>query len=269
VSGLRVDARWLAALNARADQPPRKPRVPLWSADARIGSVEPDFFHENLPAAAVGERGLVRPARQGSEEGWRVNGELTSSLAQLAQALRDSGAAHAWRDEQLAVTDELGRTLGTVERAVVRPLGITTFAVHLAGFAPDGRHWVQQRSLTKPNDPGLWDTLMGGMIPAADTLEQALERETWEEAGLKLQQLQQLRHGGAVAMRRPTGDGRSGYVVEQIQWYRCVVPAGAAPVNQDGEVAQFCLMQSAQLLSLLQADEFTTEAALVLVQAGV
>ncbi len=269
MSGPRLDARWLAALNARAHQPPRKPRVPLWTTDARIGSVEPDFFHETLPAAAVGGRGLVRPARRGPDDGWLVNGELTSGLAELAQALRDSGAAHAWRDEQLAVTDERGRTLGTVERAVVRPLGITTFAVHLAGCAPDGRHWVQQRSLTKPNDPGLWDTLMGGMIPAADTLEQALERETWEEAGLKLEQLQQLRHGGAVVIRRPTSEGRSGYVVEQVQWYRCVVPTGVAPVNQDGEVAQFRLMEPAQLFSLLRADEFTTEAALVLVQAGV
>ena len=72
-----------------------------------------------------------------------------------------------------------------MERAVVRPLGITTFAVHLLA-SPDGRHWVQQRSLTKPNDPGLWDTLMGGMIPASDSMAQALERETWEEAGLRL-----------------------------------------------------------------------------------
>ena len=47
--------------------------------------------------------------------------------------MREAGVAHAWRDEQLAVTDAQGRTLGTVERAVVRPLGITTFAVHLVG----------------------------------------------------------------------------------------------------------------------------------------
>jgi len=27
--------------------------------------------------------------------------------------------------------------------------------------------WVQQRALDKANDPGLWDTLMGGMVSAA------------------------------------------------------------------------------------------------------
>lgn len=268
MSAPRIDAAWLAALRARAGQPPSRPRVPLWAGESQIGSVEPDLFPQALPPAAVGAAGLVQPARRAGMEGWEVIGTLTASLAELAFALRDAGAAHAWRHEQLAVTDTQGRTLGTVERAVVRPLGITTFAVHLAGYSPDGRHWLQQRSLTKANDPGLWDTLMGGMVPASDTLQQALERETWEEAGLRLDQLSDLRHGGRISTRRPTGDGRGGYVVEHIDWYRCTVPDGVAPANQDGEVAQFQLMDGKQVLNGLQRDEFTTEAALILVESG-
>jgi 8-oxo-dGTP pyrophosphatase MutT (NUDIX family) len=255
-------ADWVAALRARADAPPRRPRVPLWSGDARIGSVEPDYFRQaRLPA------GLVAEASVGGERGWRVAGDLTASLQELAAALRASGLAHVWRDEQLAVTDEHGRRLGTVERAVVRPLGITTSAVHLLGFSPDGRHWVQQRSLTKANDPGLWDTLMGGMIPAADSLEQALERETWEEAGLRLDQLAQLRHCGRVPMRRPTHEPGAGYVVEHIDYFRCIVAEGVVPVNQDGEVAQFRLIDETELVGRLQRDEFTIEAALILVES--
>jgi 8-oxo-dGTP pyrophosphatase MutT (NUDIX family) len=155
-----------------------------------------------------------------------------------------------------------------VERAVVRPLGITTFAVHLVGLSPDGRHWVQQRSLTKANDPGLWDTLMGGMIPATDSLAQALERETWEEAGLKLDQLASLRRCGRISIRRPASEQGAGYVVEHIDWHRCIVPEGLVPVNQDGEVAQFRLMDADEVAALLQRDEFTIEAALILVEAG-
>jgi 8-oxo-dGTP pyrophosphatase MutT (NUDIX family) len=255
VSGLVADAAWLAALRARADQPPRKPRVPLWAGNARIGSVEPDFL----------SRVPVRPGLlEETAEGWRVNGELTNSLHELATSLRGAGLAHVWRNEQLAVTDEEGRTLGTVERAVVRPLGITTFAVHLAGQSPDGRHWVQQRSLTKPNDPGLWDTLMGGMIPACDSMEQALERETWEEAGLRLSQIEQLRYRGRMLTRRPSGESRHGYIVEYLDWYSCVVPEGVMPVNQDGEVSQFRLMQPEEVVHLMLRDEFTLEAALIL-----
>ncbi len=255
-------------MRAEADQPPIKPRVPLWAGDARIGSVEHDLFAETLPASALGSGGLVQRLLQGTASGWRINGPLTESLAELAFALRDAGVAHAWRNEQLAVKDEAGRMLATVERAVVRPLGIATTAVHLVGYSPDGRHWVQQRSLTKPNDPGLWDTLMGGMIPATDTLEEALRRETWEEAGLTLEQVTGLRHGGRVTTRRPTGDGRCGYVVEHIDWYRCTVPEGVEPVNQDGEVDRFALMTCEQVASRLERDEFTTEAALILLEAG-
>jgi 8-oxo-dGTP pyrophosphatase MutT (NUDIX family) len=262
VTAPALDAAWLAALNRKADQPPRRPRVPLWAGEARIGSVEPDLLGRlGVPAA------LAEQCTRDGESGWRINGELTASLHRIAVAMRDAGAAHAWRDEQLAVTDEAGNVLGTVERAVVRPLGITTFAVHLAGVVPDGRHWVQQRSLTKPNDPGLWDTLMGGMVPACDSLAQALERETWEEAGLRMVQLTQLAHGGRIATRRPS-DGAAGYVVEHIDWYRCVVPDGVTPVNQDGEVAQFRLMDGRELKDRLERDEFTLEAALILSRCG-
>jgi 8-oxo-dGTP pyrophosphatase MutT (NUDIX family) len=260
---LAVPADWLGALRARADQPPLEPRVPLWAGEARIGSVEPGFLGK-VPVPA----GLVEQVACGTEHGWRVNGELTASLHQLALAMRDSGVAHAWRDEQLAVTDSQGRTLGTVERAVVRPLGITTFAVHLAGLSPDGRHWVQQRSLTKANDPGLWDTLMGGMIPASDSMEQALERETWEEAGLRLSQVEQLGWGGRMLTRRPSGESRAGYVVEYLDWYSCVVPDGVIPANQDGEVAQFRLMQPEEVARRMMRDEFTVEAALILACAN-
>ena len=256
------DAAWLAALDEKADQPPRRPRVPLWAGEARIGSVEPDLLRRiALPA------GLARECTLDGETGWRIDGEPTAGLHRIALAMREAGVAHAWRDEQLAVTDETGAVVGTVERAVVRPLGITTFAVHLAGLSPDGRHWVQQRSLTKPNDPGLWDTLMGGMVPACDSLAQALERETWEEAGLRMAQLTQLAHGGRIATRRPS-DVAAGYVVEYIDWYRCVVPEGVTPVNQDGEVAQFRLMDARELQGRLLREEFTIEAALILARCG-
>ena len=259
MSGPLLDAAWLAALHSAAERPPLRTRVPLWAGDARIGSVEPQVLRGlALPARLAGE------TRRGDDIGWQVHGELTAGLHAIALAMRGAGIAHAWRDEQLAVTDDNGRVLGTVERAVVRPLGITTFAVHLAGLAPDGRHWVQQRSLTKPNDPGLWDTLMGGMIPACDSIEQALERETWEEAGLRMEQIEQLRHGGRITMRRPTDSGVGGYVVEHIDWYRCVVPQGTVPVNQDGEVAQFELIEPGALAGRLERDEFTIEAGLIL-----
>ena len=153
---------------------------------------------------------------------------------------------------------------GTVERAAVRPLGISTQAVHLVGQASDGRFWVQQRAFNKPNDPGQWDTLMGGMISGADTLDSALARETWEEAGLQLSQLKDLARGGRLEIRRPCDDGGgTGYVIERIDWYHCTVPDGLEPVNQDGEVERFVLMDASDMLERMHKHEFTREAALI------
>ena len=141
--------------------------------------------------------------------------------------------------------------------------------MHLVGRAPDGRHWVQQRSLAKANDPGLWDTLVGGMVPAGESLAEALTRETWEEAGLEIAQLRGLATGGRVTLRRPTDSGGgTGYVIEDIDWYRCVLPEGRVPVNQDGEVAEFRLMTAGELQGCLLQGEFTLEASLILAEAA-
>jgi 8-oxo-dGTP pyrophosphatase MutT (NUDIX family) len=127
---------------------------------------------------------------------------------------------------------------------------------------------VQQRSFSKANDPGLWDTLMGGMVPVSDSLAEALERETWEEAGLRMSQLGALRHGGRVLTRRPSSDVPGGYLVEWIDWFTCVLPGDVEPRNRDGEVERFALLEPRDVESKLLGDEFTLEAALVLTESA-
>ena len=111
----------------------------------------------------------------------------------------------------------------------------------VGGQAPSGQFWVQQRALDKPNNPGLWDTLMGSMVSSRDTVETALARETWEEAGLQPHQLHNLAHGGVLTVRKPSPDGNgAGYVVEHIIWYTCTVPDGVVPVNQGWQSRAVC-----------------------------
>lgn len=265
-----LNADWLRKLRASANIPPLRPRVPLWAGESAIGSVEADFFSqkalESFLCGPYGGTKLLKEERP-SSLGWRLLGDVSTSLAQLAKALHSANLGGAWRGEQLAVHDQFGHLKGTVERAAVRPLGIATQAVHLAARTLDGRHWVQQRALNKSNDPGLWDTLMGGMVSSAETIDSALKRETWEEAGLKLNQLKNLARGGVLNIRKPSTDGDgAGYVVEDIDWYTCTVADGVMPVNQDGEVAQFQLLTSDEVIAAMQRDEFTTEAALILVE---
>lgn len=242
---------WLDALRLRAAQPPLRPREPLRLGQAEIGSIEP-AMGQRMAAA-----GLPLRAEAGA---WQIGSHDDEALAELAHWLRDNGLASRWRDELLPVIDAAGRRHGAIERAAVRPLGITTHAVHLVGRHPDGRFWVQQRAFDKATDPGLWDTLVGGLMSADEDVPKTLERETWEEAGLHLGELDLLRPLGHLQIRRPVGEG---YMVEKATLFQAILPLRAQPANQDGEVAGFACLAADELRAHLAEGRFTLEAALI------
>ena len=282
--------QWLADARHKAHQPAHPPRQSLVVAGQVVGSVAEGFLSqiglqrlwdkryqlskgEHLGAAAWCLEGPAdatlhatsRATTQTTQAIEATSEVITDALNTLAAALRDEGLCGPWRNEQLAVTNPAGEVVGTVERGAVRVLGITTRAVHLVGLAPDGRMWVQKRAITKPNNPGLWDTLMGGMVSAADSLPQALARETWEEAGLRVDALAGVTHGGHVSFSRPSREGGgAGFMVERIDWFRAQVPHGVAPENQDGEVERFELLPQSAVCDRVAQGQFTLEAGLVI-----
>ncbi len=247
---------WMFLVTERAALAPARPRDPLLLAPSgpTVGSIE-----TSLAQRLAGD-GL--PLRQ-SAAGWHLSGDADAALAHMARWLHEHGLGGCWRNELLAVMDEADRPWAAIERSAVRPLGITTRAVHLVLRSPSGAVWVQQRALDKATDPGLWDTTMGGLRAAAETVHDTLERETWEEAGLRLAQLTALAPRGRLTVRRPVPDG---YMVEHIDTFEAVLPDGAPPVNQDGEVAAFECLGLADLRLRLRQDRFTLEAALVLLR---
>ena len=263
--------QWLAGARQAAQQPPAQPRQPLVVAGQVVGSVAPGFFNQISLQRLMDKRYQLSEAEHSQGLAWHLQAspsdatDATDALNTLAAALRDAGLCGPWRDEQLAVTNPAGEVIGTVERGAVRVLGVATRAVHLVGLAPDGRMWVQKRSLTKPNNPGLWDTLMGGMVSAADSLPQALARETWEEAGLRVEALADVAHGGQVLFSRPSREGGgAGFMVERIDWFRAQVPQGMEPDNQDGEVERFDLLPLEEVRERVAQGAFTLEAGLVI-----
>ena len=61
--------------------------------------------------------------------GWDHSSLNAPELARIAEWLHAGGHGGRWRGELLAVEDQAGHVVGTIERAVVRPLGIATRAV--------------------------------------------------------------------------------------------------------------------------------------------
>ncbi len=206
----------------------------------------------------------IEPEAVHVNPGMAARSGLDTVLRELAEALQKAGRIRHWRNEQLDVVAE-GRLLGCIERGAVRPLGLLTQAIHLNAWAPDGRLWVARRALNKSTDPGLWDTLSGGLVSAGEDPEATLLRESYEEAGLAAVELsghQALRT--VLRMHRRLPDG---YQVENVSVSDCVLDAAAAPTNLDGEVLEFRCLALPDLWSMLTQGAFTLEADLCILDS--
>jgi 8-oxo-dGTP pyrophosphatase MutT (NUDIX family) len=263
-----TQGEWLAQLQASINRAPLTPRAALCFGDHVLGSVDLRAFHDVVSGTELADLLRFYGDPVTGDMAWTISGELNLTLMVLADRMRQinyANVANLWRDEPLAVCNALNEKIGIVERGAVRALGIATQGVHLNGYASDKRIWIQQRAMNKKTDPGRWDTLMGGMVSAADTLETALARETREEAGLELGQLADLHHAGHFTMRMPSApDCGLGYVVERIDWFAALLPDDVVPNNQDDEVQQFRLVSPEDLQKMLVALDFTTEAAIII-----
>ncbi|MER1966760.1 DUF4743 domain-containing protein [Castellaniella sp. GW247-6E4] len=189
---------------------------------------------------------------------------LNAVLLGIAEALRDARCLRAWRGELLDVVGE-GRALARIERAAVRPLGLLTQAVHLNAWSPDGRLWIARRALDKPTDPGLWDTLAGGLVAAGEDQETALLRESHEEAGLRAVEI--AAHGPLRVVLRMHRRLPEGYQVENLLLCDCVLDAAVAPANMDGEVCEIRCVPVAEVWDMISHGAFTLEAELAILDS--
>lgn len=259
----------LADLLSRANQPPQAESLPLFIAGQRCGWL----FAKAAQALKVLKH--VEILHDSAHIGHLVSSgpELNALLATVATTLRQAGCAPGWRNELLDVWPEqpLGsassldsQPLGAIERGVVRPLGLLTRAVHLSGWSTNGHLWVARRSLTKATDPGMWDTLVGGLISSQEDVQVGLVRESDEEAGLEAQDIAARTPLRTIArMLRQVPEG---YQVEDVLTCECVLPAHAIPKNRDGEVMEIQLMAPVTIFNMLIQGAFTLEASIVLAE---
>lgn len=259
----------LADLLSRANQPPQAESLPLFIAGQRCGWL----YAKAAQALKVLKH--VEILHDSAHIGHLVSSgpELNALLATVATTLRQAGCAPGWRNELLDVWPEqpLGsassldsQPLGAIERGVVRPLGLLTRAVHLSGWSTNGHLWVARRSLTKATDPGMWDTLVGGLISSQEDVQVGLVRESDEEAGLEAQDIAARTPLRTIArMLRQVPEG---YQVEDVLTCECILPAHAIPKNRDGEVMEIQLMAPVTIFNMLIQGAFTLEASIVLAE---
>ena len=96
--------------------------------------------------------------------------------------------------EWFDIVDEKNRVLGTATREdchngskLLHPV------VHVHIMNSEKKLLLQKRKLTKKIQPGKWDTSIGGHIQAGEALEDAIQRESLEEVGIRID-LKKIEH---------------------------------------------------------------------------
>ena len=184
-------------------------------------------------------------------------------LLDFGIAMRAAHLSQGWRGELLDLfslsESAQGAASVRLERALYRPLGALTRAVHLSARLRDPVdefdpvYILGQRSRTKRVGPGLWDGLAAGETPA-----EALLREAHEEASLLAADAQNARYLGSFLISRAVSGG---WMLEASYTHDLVLPAGFEPCAADHEVERFARFSAREVLDLIAAHKVMHEAA--------
>jgi len=206
----------------------------------------------------------LQPKRLDWEAGhWSVDAR-SDALQRVLLTLRDAGHLPGWRNELFSfLSSDSKEPLLRVERAGFYFLGMCSDAVHINGVTLDGRMWVARRSASKTVDPGRLDNLCAGGLAAHEVAMQAVQRELYEEAGLQLEARHSLCYAGSVCVGR-VRDG--GWHEERLWVYNLLLANDEQPVNQDGEVQEFQLLEAQEIARLVTDGQFTPDAAAAISQ---
>lgn len=88
-------------------------------------------------------------------------------------------------DELIAFVNADDQIIGTKPRNEVHAMGLLHRAVHVLVFNDHRQVFLQKRSMSKDENPGLWDTSAAGHVDAGESYLMCAAREIEEELGIK------------------------------------------------------------------------------------
>ena len=146
-----------------------------------------------------------------------------------------------------------GKEFFKLDRKLAEFLGIRGYGVHLIAYTKHKNSyklWVPKRNKNKSVSPSKYDNSVAGGVKAGENIFVALEREAYEEAGIKKEQLNNVKLVGTLnynwknslyTLRRDT-----------LYLFDLEVDDKFKPYCLDGEVEKFELMDWKKVLKLMQ-----------------
>jgi len=89
-------------------------------------------------------------------------------------------------EELLDVVDENDRVVGVKTRGEIHAQGLMHRAAHILVFNAGGELFIQKRSMSKDNDPGLWDSSAAGHVDSGEDYHRCAIRELEEELRIRV-----------------------------------------------------------------------------------
>ena len=231
-------------------------RRPFRVGTAAVGWVLPDFAAELEQFSAIRRDG----------NGVRLDGGQAAELWAIGRTLAEQGVL-GWRDEAFDVRAEPGGpVLAQLDRGALPAFGVWAEGVHVNGLVrgADGLSvWVGRRAADKAIDPGKFDHIVAGGIPAGLSPQATLVKEAQEEAAIPV---------ALAAAAVPVA--RIGYTMERpeglrrdlLYCYDLILPADFVPHPADGEVAAFELWPLRRVYETVAGtDDFKFNVNLVLI----
>ena len=145
------------------------------------------------------------------------------------------------------------RELFKLDRKLVEFLGIRGYGVHLIAYIKNENSyklWVPKRNKNKLVSPLKFDNTVAGGVKAGESIISALEREGYEEAGLKKKELNRAKLVGTANYNWKN----SPYTLRRdtLYLFDLEVDENFRPFCLDGEVEKFQLMDWKKVLKLMQ-----------------
>ena len=146
-----------------------------------------------------------------------------------------------------------GKELFKLDRKLVEFLGIRGYGVHLIAYVKQQNSyklWVPKRNKNKLASPSKFDNSVAGGVRAGEDIFGALEREAYEEAGLKKEQLDNVKLVGTLNYNWKN----SPYTLRRdtLYLFDLEINDKFKPYCSDGEVEKFELMDWKKVLKLMQ-----------------
>ena len=195
----------------------------------------------------------------------RTVAERSEVFRELVAELAERGDVPPLRNELYPVTRRWAEEpLLLIDRCAATSFGIRTFGVHVNGIVQgvEGLSiWTAKRADDKTTFPGKLDQMIAGGQPYGLGLQENLVKEAWEEAGFEAFVARRARPVGMVRFRATSEFG----VHDDVLFcYDLSLGHSELPVNRDGEVSSFDLLNAEEVRKLLtESEDFCPDSALV------